>query len=439
MGSPVLHLVHVSLRKLFMVPVVLAGIWFGLRGGALAAAATTAVYLPFVAERWSGQTLENLNQLGEVFSLWVIGLVVGGLAGRQRWTLEAAAEASHLARERLEAVVDAAGVGMMLATSGPTLRWLSGRAAEWLAWSQPGPDALCPLVEPGEGRCETCVVREVFATGRATTAERRRTVPGGSSRYFRHTATPLRTSSGEVIQVVEVLEDITGRKALEEEAIRSGKLSVLGRLAAGMAHEIGNPLASMSTRLRLLERRAGDAEFQAQSVQVLRNQIDRISRILRGISQFGKVRRDRALWSIRELVEETVGMVELDPRAADIRFDIEVERVSIHAVRDQVGQILLNLLLNAVESMSGAGRVRVRTEQAGGELRLSVEDEGPGIDDSAREHLFEPFYSTKDHGTGLGLSISSGFASAHGGRIEAENRAEGGACFVLVLPTGGVP
>ncbi len=436
MGSATLHLIHIALRKLFMVPVVLAGIWFGVRGGATAAAATTAVYLPFVASRWSGQVLENLNQLGEIFSLWVIGIVVGVLVGRQRRTLEDAADASHLARERLEGVVGAAGVGMMLAERGPTLRWLSGRAAEWLAWAGPEPDAHCPLAEPGEGRCETCVVREVLETGKPASAERRREVARGSTRYFRHSATPLRNPAGRVIQVVEVIEDTTGRKALEEEAIRAGKLSVLGRLAAGIAHEIGNPLASMTTRLRLLERRAADEEFLTQSLQVLRTQIERISRILRGVSHFGKVRRDRARWNIRELVDETVGIVELDPRADGIRLDVSVEDVLVHAVRDQVGQILLNLCLNAAEAMPVGGTVRIRGSREEGELRLSVEDEGSGFEESSRENLFEPFFTTKTDGTGLGLAISSGFANAHGGRIEAHNRPEGGARFVLVLPVG---
>ncbi len=434
MGGSTLHLVHVALRKLFMVPVLLAGIWYGLRGGALAAAGTSALYLPFVAARWSGQFFENVNQLGEVFSLWVIGVVVGALAGRQRRTLEDAAAASRLARERLEGVVHAAGVGMMLVGPGPTLRWLSGRAVEWLAWATPAPGAECPLFERGEGRCETCVVREVLETGRQATAARRRATPTGGERHFRHTATPLRDPSGAVVQVVEVIEDTTARKALEEAAIRAGKLSVLGRLAAGIAHEIGNPLASMSTRLRLLERRADNREFLAQSVQVLRDQIDRIARILRGVSHFGRVRRDRATWRIRDLVEETVGVVELDPRAAGIEFAVELDDLSVHAVRDQIGQILLNLLLNAAESMPEGGTVRVSANLREGDLHLAVEDEGPGFDESSREHLFEPFFTTKPEGTGLGLSISYGFATAHGGRIEAESRPGSGSRFVLVLP-----
>lgn len=437
-GGQDLHLLHVALRKLFILPVVLAGIWFGLRGGALAAGATTAAYLPFVSIRWAGQASENLNQLGEVFSLWIIGLVAGYLAGRETRRLASAAEAAMLERVRLEGVVDSAGVGMMQVDPDISLPWYSARISHWLRTYPLEVGKVCPLIV-GDHGCTTCVARQSFETGRPASAERRQVGKSGGEAYFRHSASPVKGRDGEVLQVVEVIEDFTNRRALEEEAIRSGKLSVLGRMAAGIAHEIGNPLSSMSTRLQLLERRR-DEGFVTQSVEVLRKQIERIFRIVQGVSNFSRTgRRDAGEFEVNGLIEEMVGVIELDRRAKGIQFVRQLEAPSprLSGVRDQIGQILLNLLLNAVEASPKGGTVTVHSCRSGDQLRLSVDDEGPGIDPETRDHLFEPFYTTKPEGTGLGLSISFGFAAAHGGRIEVERRAVGGARLVLVLPVHG--
>jgi len=348
--------------------------------------------------------------------------------------LETAARQALVERERLEGVVDASGVGMMQATPEAAITWFSRRVGQWFDWRASSLGSSCPLLAAG---CETCVVRNTAVSGRVAEAERRVVLPGGGERYFRHSASPVHDRDGRVVQVVEVIQDVTARRALEAEAARASKMSALGRMAAGIAHEIGNPLASLGTRLSLLERRHQNPSFVLQSVVVLRQQIDRISRIVRGVSHFARVQRaDRSRWEINAMLEETIDVVTLDRRARNIVFDrqLEVPSPRVRAVRDQISQIVLNLLLNAVEEMPQGGTVWIASSRRQNEVVFSVTDQGKGIAAESWSQLFEPFFTTKEDGTGLGLSISYGFAAAHGGRIEVDSPAGRGARFSVFLP-----
>ena len=258
-------------------------------------------------------------------------------------------------------------------------------------------------------------------------------------RYFRHATSPVRDESGSVVQVVELVEEITGRKALEAEALHAGKLSVLGRMAAGVAHEIGNPLSSMDTRLHLMEQRK-DPKFLLESVEVLRGQIRRIGRIVHGISHFARSGTSEwSVWELTSVLEEAIDIVRLDRRAKQIVFqrDLAVPAPKVRGQRDQISQVFLNLLLNAVEAMTEGGTITIATYQANGKARTAISDTGPGMDDTIRGRLFEPFFTTKDKGTGLGLSISYSLVHAHGGSIEVMSEPGKGCRFTVLLPLAG--
>jgi signal transduction histidine kinase len=355
------------------------------------------------------------------------------------YDLEDVARRAMFDRRRLEGVVDASGFGMMQVGQNARLQWFSQRVVDWNGWREDQLDSTCPLLG-GDIGCRDCIAMRTFETGTVLEAERREKLDGGGERYFRHRTSPVRDRDGSVVQVVEVLEDITTRKAFEAEAVHAGKLSVLGRMAAGIAHEIGNPLSSLSARLSLLERRS-DPAFVGESVGLLRAQLDRIKRIVHGVSHFARLRRQGwTVWELNGLVREAVEVMALDRRAGNVSFISRLAEPSprVRGVRDQILQVMLNLLLNAAEAMPGGGEVIIETRQRDSQVELAVTDTGSGIADNVRAHLFEPFFTTKDEGTGLGLSISYSLVHAHGGRIEVDSTPGGGARFAVYLaPAGG--
>ena len=280
--------------------------------------------------------------------------------------------------------------------------------------------------------CFACAALETLASGQPQEAEVRDDTP----RHFRHATFPVRNTGGEVVQAVHVVEEITSRKELESQALHASGLAVLGQLAAGVAHEIGNPLSSLHARVQLMKRHPDPAAI-AESLDVLEKQIDRIGRILRGVSHLARNRFDsRGVVDAEAVVREAIALVRFDRRAARVDIRDELRALPpVHGIRDELLQVVLNLLFNAVEAMPDGGSITTKTFASEGHVRIAVSDSGPGIDAAVRARLFEPFFTTKHDGTGLGLSICRSLVHANGGTIEVESEPGRGAQFTIVLPT----
>ncbi len=348
--------------------------------------------------------------------------------------LERAAARALLEGRRLESVIDAAGLGLVVIDAELEVKWVNQRAGSWLAPQPLVVGGALGHTHDGAG-CLACLTSAVVMSGAGTETERR----GGSegpNRHFRHASSPVRDADGRVVQVVHLVEDITERKTLEAEALHAGKLSVLGQMAAGIAHEIGNPLSSLEARLHRM-RRDPSPPFLEESLGVLQSQLDRIGRIVRGVSHFARARTDAwTAWDLNKVVGEAVSLVKLDRRALQIAFreSLAPSLPPVRGVRDQIEQVLVNLLLNAVEAMPAGGAIRIATAARDHQVAVSIRDTGAGMDPAVQAKLFQPFFTTKPSGTGLGLSICYSLVHAHGGRIEVESSPGRGSCFTVNLP-----
>ncbi len=384
-----------------------------------------------------GRTLPLLTLL--MLSAYLTSLIAERLRRREA-QLEEAGETLMLEHQRLERVVDSAGVGMMLVSPELTVPWTTERAARWLGRLRGGSDAaLCPLYQVPDG-CPVCIAESTLGSGRPEQSERTARTADGV-RYYRHATSPVLDAEGETIQVVELIEDVTDRKALEAEALHAGKLTALGQMAAGVAHEIGNPLSSLATRLELLERRP-EPDYVRDSVHLLRTQIERIRRIVHGISLFARSRKQEfSVWCINDVVAETLEIARLDRRVQQVSLETRLARRSptVRGVKDQMTQVLLNLVLNAAEASPRGSEVMIETAERNGVVQLSVSDQGAGISAAGRGRLFEPFFSTKPRGTGLGLSICYSLVNAHGGTIDVASEEGHGSTFTVALPLAGEP
>jgi len=242
-----------------------------------------------------------------------------------------------------------------------------------------------------------------------------------------------------VVQAVHVVEEITSRKELESHALHAGGLAMLGQLAAGVAHEIGNPLSSLHARVQLMKRHPDPAAI-AESLDVLEKQIDRIGRIVRGVSHLARNRFDsRGVVDAEAVVREAISLVRFDRRAARVAIHDDLHGLPpVRGIRDELLQVVLNLLFNAVEAMPGGGSITARTFAIDNDVRIEIRDSGPGIDAAVHARLFEPFFTTKHDGTGLGLSICRSLVHANGGTIEVESEPGRGAQFTIVLPAANV-
>lgn len=237
--------------------------------------------------------------------------------------------------------------------------------------------------------------------------------------------------------VIETARDVTELHQYEARLREQEKLAAVGMLAAGIAHDIGNPLASISSELELLEGE-DDLEQVRRSTQVVRRHIDRISRTLREMTDFARRRGEqRTLVPLATAVDDALRMVRHDPRARRVSFEAEVPRdlPEIHAAEDQVVMMLVNLLLNAFDAMPGGGRVEIRAAVEEGAIRLSVRDTGVGMSEDVRRRAVEPLFSTKaGRGTGLGLTVTNSVMRALGGSLELASREGEGTTVTLHFP-----
>ena len=239
----------------------------------------------------------------------------------------------------------------------------------------------------------------------------------------------------------------TGREALQARvdaatraAVQSERLAGVGLLAAGVAHEINNPLSIIAARVELLLAKRHEPAAAAGLSEVLEETF-RCKRIIERLLQLSRAPSGhRTAVDLAALTAGVVEAVRPMPAAASIQWRVDAHPVSVQADEGELRQVVLNLLLNAVQFSTGPGRVDVSVTRQANTATLVVEDGGVGIDSDAMARLFEPFYSTRVgdiRGTGLGLAISRAVIEGHGGRIEAHSDGPGrGSRFTVRLPAG---
>jgi PAS domain S-box-containing protein len=246
------------------------------------------------------------------------------------------------------------------------------------------------------------------------------------------------------------ITDITERKRIEAQLQRqrevlhqNEKLTALGTMAAGIAHEMNNPLGIITTRIEVMLMDAEQQQLPAQvleDLQVLHRASQRVARIAASLRSFARhAPSDRVPLELNAVVEESLQLMQ-KPLAAD---NIEVTTSLDGALPPILGdsstlhQVLMNLLTNAREAMPGGGKIRIETSQAErpGWIRLLVADTGPGIPAEEVSKIFDPFFTTKRTGTGLGLSVTYGIIQEHGGTVDVQSRPGAGTTFILSFPT----
>jgi len=271
--------------------------------------------------------------------------------------------------------------------------------------------------------------------------ERRIKLPDGGEIEAIVAASEVTGPDGREIGAVSVIHDITEERKMERAAKRSERLSELGNLAAGVAHEIRNPLNAIgiaSQRLKSEFEPREDSDEYSQLVSNIRSEIARLNEI---VNQFLALARSHAakqeMLDLSILVNEVCDLMKVEAMSKDITLKSEIEEsVSIEADRDDIKKVIINLIKNSIEACSEDCEIWVRLLVDGDHgVRIMVEDNGPGIPSSQREKVFRPYFTTKESGTGLGLALSHRIISDHDGTIEYEERPEGGARFIITLPS----
>ncbi|MEW6237678.1 MAG: ATP-binding protein [Candidatus Omnitrophota bacterium] len=265
--------------------------------------------------------------------------------------------------------------------------------------------------------------------------------------YLKGRFSPLLDRQGAEIGTACLFTDLSIERLLEEKARRSDRLTALGELAAGVAHEMRNPLTTIRGYLQILPDNKDDEDFIKEFSSNLIREIDRLTRLTDDLLNMAKpispeLQRER----LSDLAA-SVGFFLSDKfESSGTQLIVEEDRGGdcVLIDRDRIKQVFINLYMNAIEAMREGGEIRVRFSRRTGRLSeeekekvyavAEVIDNGPGISSHVLDRLFDPFFTTKESGTGLGLSLSHRIVEEHGGFLRVESRAGEGACFGILLP-----
>jgi two-component system NtrC family sensor kinase len=290
--------------------------------------------------------------------------------------------------------------------------------------------------------------RRAFETGQIERIEQETTNADGETKHWLVSKVPMRDERGQISHVITMGEDITSRIEANRAMMRTEKLAAVGRLAAGVVHEINNPLATISACAEALESRAAEGVFGESAevadlreyLQLIRSEAFRCKMITNGLLDFSRARHGRHMpFYISDVVELAARLLLHQRRGERVEIIVEADDQQAQVLGDegQLQQAVIILAENAIDAMPQGGTLSMRT-RAGemGTVVVEVSDTGVGIPQEILAKIFDPFFTTKEvgRGTGLGLAVCYGIVEEHGGRISVESTLGRGTTFTLTLP-----
>ncbi len=249
-------------------------------------------------------------------------------------------------------------------------------------------------------------------------------------------------SKDEKIGDIVIFQDLTARKEMEKEIERSKRFALIGEMAAGLAHELRNPLVSLCGSIQMLQKDLELDETNERLMQIVLRGRDQLENLVKNFLLLARPNPDdREEINIKDIIDDVLESLRHSPDWHE-NFKVVMElcdQTSIYGNVTEIRQALWNLVLNAVQSMSDSGRLKIETKpiilhNGNGYLDIRISDTGCGIEEDDYNKVFEPFYTTKERGTGLGLAIVNRIVESHGGKIKVESELKKGTSCILLLP-----
>jgi len=300
--------------------------------------------------------------------------------------------------------------------------------------------------EISHNRNSTCVnncpLQEVFKNGIYQKVTHIHTFWDGTERYEEIAFTPIKDKDGQVIQVVEIIRDMTESKKIEKQLIHSEKLACMGEIAANLSHEINNPLGIISGFVqRVLSKIKQDDEIY-EEIKIVEQECLRCNRIVRDLLNFARPGHlQKNICDLRDVISSTIPLLgyKLKERKVHVLENFGEAPLYIKIDLNQFQQVLVNIFLNALHAMPEGGNLyiglKLNDDSGKKKIELLIQDEGSGISPVYIDKIFDPFFSTKaEEGTGLGLSLAKRIIEAHGGKIFAKSELGKGTTIIIHLP-----
>ncbi|MDY0088383.1 MAG: ATP-binding protein [Coriobacteriia bacterium] len=452
-GAIMLHLLY---RRLYYVPILYAAFVFGKKGGVITALLASVPFVMNAQITLGGFTGRTIDSSLEVFMYFAIGLLVGTLSDmEQRKTADLLLVSTRLeeAYKKLEeraiqlinvqdytqsilrsitSGVITVGPDASITTANPAAERLLGMSEYEMV-----PRSIGALFRDDGGLGDD-VAKVLSGRIPLTLREARMVTSAGREIHVQASTSRMRAVGGRILGAVVTVEDVSEVRALTDQLIRADRLAAMGELTAGVAHEVRNPLGVIRASVQLLEDAECDAVRVRQAGDVIKQEIDRLDKVIKALLDFGRPSRPTMVRTDPvEILDDVVLFTGRFAKQSGVSIAKEYasDLPEVRADRDQLKQVFLNLITNAVQAMEEqGGEIELVAEEQGDFVVITVHDTGPGISVEDMGKVFDPFFSTRDAGTGLGLTIVHRIIDEHDGHIEVESSPQG-TTFRVSIPS----
>ena len=446
---------HSDFYLAFFIFIALHSFYFGLKFGVGVAILSSLLYLG------SGNfeiSSFNFIQLGFRIALFnLIGVSMGlvskkeSLDKKRIQNLNKELELRHIEleqeRDKLAKILTGIDAGMVLLNTDFKILWVNKIIENWFKPFEQLKDQTCSnALWETKDICQNCLVQNCFENGAIETFEFDREF-SGKQKYYRITAAPLYNEGGKIDRVLELIQDISEEKELQLNFIHTSKLAAVGELASGVAHEINNPLSSIAICVEeiasTLNDNFKDVKISAEvddCLKSIKNEIQRCKRITTGLLNIGRKSKQRfSQVNLTQLITDVVLLVRHKALKENKKINLNlIDKIPlITGESDQISQVLLNVLLNALDFTPRGKEITISNGMENeNTVYLKIIDQGCGIPPRNLDKIFNPFFTTKPSGkgSGLGLAISYRIIEAHGGKIKVESQLDQGTTIIVQLP-----